>query len=134
MNATRSGGFALPAVVFLITVLAAVAGVLVNLTATSQSASLLALQAARAQDAAASGIAWAARAALVGGSCTSASFSSTAVGLKGFTISTTCSATTVTEGSGSYQVYSLSATAIAGAAATGDRASRTLVATVTSAP
>ena len=130
----RVRGFALPAAVFLITVLAAVAGVLINMTGGAEATSLLALQSARAQQAAASGIAWAARSALVGGACAGASFSSSATGLNGYTITTTCSARAVTEGATTYTVYSLSATAIAGAAATGDRASRTLVATVTTAP
>lgn len=131
---SRSRGFALPAAVFLITALAAVAGVLVNLTATSDASSMLTLQSARAQNAAASGLAWAARVALANGTCGAASFTPAVDGLRGFTITTGCTASTVTEGSNTYVVYSLTSTATAGAAATGDRASRTLVARVTSAP
>lgn len=126
-------GFTLAASVFLVSVLAALAAVVINISSAQQATSLMSLQGARAFNAAQSGLAYATRAAVVSNSCTGANFTLTAAGLVGFTVATTCRSTTVTEGATSYQVYSLSATATAGAAATGDLTARTLVATATTA-
>ena len=134
LRSGKAAGFALPAAIFLITVLAAIAGVLINIASSQQASSLLSIQGARAFNAAQSGLAYAARAALAGGTCANTSFSSTAAGLLGFTVNVTCSAVTGTEGTSTYVVYSLGATATAGASATGDLVTRTLLATVTSAP
>jgi MSHA biogenesis protein MshP len=127
-------GFALVAVIFLITALAALGAFLVTISSTQQSTSLLSIQGARAYEAAQSGMEWAVRQAVVGGSCANTSFGLSVTGLSGFTVDVACAATPVTEGADAYSVFSLSVTASAGTTATGDRVSRTLTATVTNAP
>ncbi len=125
-------GFSLVGTVFIITVLAAVAAFMVTITGTEQAAATYSLHGARAYAAAQSGIEWAARQALVAGSCAASATITPASGApNNFTITVTCAATSVTEGAKTYNVYNLSATATTGSTATADLITRSVQASVT---
>ena len=125
-------GFSLVATIFLITVLAALSAFLVTLTSTEQAAATYSLQGTRAYAAAQSGIEWAARQALVAGSCAASTTITPAAGApNNFTITVTCVATAVTEGARNYNIYNLKSTATGGSAASADLTSRQIQASIT---
>ena len=130
----RECGFTLVAVVFLITALATLAAFIANISTSQQMTTLLSVQNARAFNAAKSGLEWAIRSAIVGGSCSNTNFNLTPTGLSGFTVTLSCTGSAITEGTSPYTVYTLTVTANAGSATTGDLVSRTLISTVTTAP
>jgi MSHA biogenesis protein MshP len=125
-------GFSLVGTVFIITVLAALAAFLVTITGTEQAAATYSLQGASAYAAAQSGIEWAARQALVAGSCVGSTTITPALGAPGnFTLTVTCNTTSVTEGAKTYNVYNLTSTATTGSAATANLVTRVIQASVT---
>ncbi|HTT08834.1 MAG TPA: pilus assembly protein MshP [Gammaproteobacteria bacterium] len=128
-------GFSLVGTVFIITVLAALAAFLVTISGTEQAAATYSLQGARAYAAALSGIEWAARQALPpggGGSCAASTTITSASGApNNFTITVTCTSTSVTEGANTYNVYNLTSTATTGSTASADLISRTIQASIT---
>ena len=126
-------GFALIPALFLIVVVGLLAAVAVRVTTAQQETVLLGLQQARALSAARAGIDWAAYNALHG-SCAGGSLNLSAASLAGYTVVVTCAATAYTDGNGSFQAYSIVATATFGSYGTHDFARRVVSATFTNEP
>ena len=126
----RRRGFALVPALFLIVVVGLLAAVAVRITTAQQETVVLGLQQARALAAARAGIDWAAYNAL-NGSCAGGTLNLSAASLAGYTVVVTCSATAYTDGNGSFQAYSIAATATFGNYGTADYARRLVRATFT---
>lgn len=124
-------GFALVTALFLIVVLAGLGLVAVKLSVVQHQTVSLSIQAARAFQAAQSGIEYGAHRALSAGSCGATSFSYTEGGLSGITVDVSCTASTHGEGASITSVYALQAFARAGVYGTPDYVSRRIRATVT---
>lgn len=124
-------GFSLVPALFLLVVLAALGIVAVRLTGVQQQTVVLAMQSGRAYSAARSGINWSAYQALVNGSCGSSTLTLTEAGLAGFSVDTSCSSTTHTEGPNTVNVYVIDSFAWAGSYGTPDYVSRRIRTTVT---
>lgn len=129
----RQSGFSLIPALFLLVVLAALGAAAVRLSAIEHQTVVLAMQSSRAYAAAQAGIEWSAYQALVNGSCGSSTLSLTEGGLAGFSVATTCTGTTHTEGSATVSVYVLEAFARSGVYGAPDYVSRRIRATVTDA-
>lgn len=129
----RLRGFSLVPALFLLIVLAGLGAVAVRITGVGAQTVVLGMQTARAYAAARSGIEWASYRALVSGTCAPGSLALTEAGAAGFTVDTSCSSTTHTEGSSSVRIYVIEAFAHAGAYGTPDYVSRRLRATITDA-
>jgi MSHA biogenesis protein MshP len=125
-----SGGFALVPALFLIVVVGLLAVIAVRVTTAQQETVTLGLQQARALTAARAGIDWAAYNAL-NGSCAGGTLTLPAASLAGYTVVVTCVATAFTDGGGSYQSYSIGATATFGNYGTADFSRRVVRATFT---
>lgn len=136
MSARGAGqtGFALLGAIFLLVVLAGLGVVAVRLSGVQHHSVSLSIQAARAFQAAHSGIEYAAYRALAAGVCAPASFTLTEGGLAGFSVDVACTATAHAEGAGTTNVYALEAFAWSGIYATPDYVSRRIRATVTDSP
>lgn len=137
MNARRlNGGFSLVSAIFIVVVVAMIAGAMVNLGNVQRTTPLLALMGLRASAAAASGMEWAIATVLATGACpaigSSVGFAGTA--LEGFTATIGCSAAPLVEGARSYTVYQLTVTAEAGQEGAEDHFRRRLTASVSDAP
>lgn len=126
-------GISLVPALFLLIVLAALGVVAVRLSAVQSQTVVLAMQSARAFSAARSGIDWAAYQALVNGSCANATLTLSESGLGGFSVETTCSVTTHSEGSQTVSVYTIEAFASSGAYGSPDYVSRRIRSTITDA-
>jgi MSHA biogenesis protein MshP len=124
------GGFALVPALFLIVVVGLLAVVAVRVTTAQQETVTLGLQQARALAAARAGIDWAAYNALHG-SCAGGTLTLPAASLAGYTVVVTCVSTAFTDGGGSYQSYSIGATATFGNYGTADFSRRVVRATFT---
>ncbi len=133
MKSHRQKGFSLVPALFLLVVLAALGAVAVRLSAIGQQTVVLGMQSSRAYAAAQTGIEWSAYQAINGGSCASSTLSLSEGGLIGFTVDTSCSSTSHTEGSGTTNVYVLEAFAHSGVYGEPDYVSRQIRATVTDA-
>lgn len=131
--ACRQRGFSLVPALFLLVVLAALGAVAVRLTAVEHQTVVLAMQSTRAYAAAQTGIEWSAYQAITNGSCASSTLSLTEGGLTGFTVDTSCAATSHAEGAATTNVYVLEAFAYSGIYGTPDYVSRRVRATVTDA-
>lgn len=118
---------------FLLVVLAALGAVAVRMTAVQQQTVVLAMQSARAFSAARVGVDWAAYQALNNGSCGAATFALTETGLAGFSLQTSCTSSTHSEGPNTVTVYSIVAFAWSGTYGTPDYVSRRIRSTVTDA-
>lgn len=129
----KQRGFSLVPALFLLVVLAALGAVAVRLSAIEHQTFVLALQSSRAYAAAQAGIEWSSYQALVNGSCGNSSVALTEGGLSGFTVDTTCSSSTHSEGSVTTSVYVLEAFAYSGVYGAPDYVSRRVRATVTDA-
>jgi len=131
----RARGFSLVGAIFLIVVIALLAGFMVTIGALSRATPAAGAMGARAHYAAVSGIEWGAHQALAvaGAPVCFASPASFAAEF-GFTLDVTCAATPVTEGTQTYVVFDIVATARRGSPTGGDYFSRTLSASVASAP
>lgn len=129
----KQRGFSLVPALFLLVVLAALGAVAVRLSAIEHQTFVLALQSSRAYAAAQAGIEWSSYQALVNGSCGNSSVALTEGGLSGFTVDTTCSSSTHSEGALTTSVYVLEAFAYSGVYGTPDYVSRRVRATVTDA-
>jgi len=126
MGLRRQKGFSLVSAIFIIVVLAALAGYMLSIGGANRVSTTAALQGARAYQAARSGISWAAymvtRAAdqaTARNNCTNvvnpANFTLTATGLNGFTVSLDCSFTEHNQqGNDNVTVYRLTAVANSG--------------------
>ncbi len=129
----KQRGFSLVPALFLLVVLAALGAVAVRLSAIEHQTFVLALQSSRAYAAAQAGIEWSSYQALVNGSCGNSSVALTEGGLSGFTVDTTCSSSTHSEGALTTSVYVLEAFAYSGVYGAPDYVSRRVRATVTDA-
>ena len=127
----RQRGFALVTALFLIVVLAGLGLVAVKLSTVQHQTVSLAIQAARAFQAAQSGIEYGAYRALSAGACGATSFNYTEGGLAGITVDVTCTASSHGEGASITNVYALQAFARYGVYGTPDYVSRRIRATVT---
>lgn len=128
-------GFTLVTAVFIIVVVALLAAFMVTIGTTQRQVSTWSILGARAYAAAASGMERAVHGALAGGcAAVPAGFTLTGGTLAGYQVTLQCSAETVTEGTDTYAVYALTATASFGAPGSADFVGRTLTATVTDAP
>lgn len=123
-------GFALLSALFILVVLAGLGIVAVKLAGVQHHSVSLSLQAARAFQAAQSGIEYGAYRALTTGTCAPAAFAYSEGGLNGFNLNLTCTATIHTEGAGTTTVYALQAFAWFGTYGTPDYVSRRILATV----
>lgn len=131
----RQRGVGLVAALFLVVVLGALGAFIVTIGATQQQAPVLAVQGARAYNAARSGIDWGIYQAIPPTSCLPlTTFPITGPGLNGFTVSVQCTSTPHTEGGTPFQVFTIISTATFGAFGGVDYYSRTIEATVTDAP
>jgi MSHA biogenesis protein MshP len=126
----RRDGFALVPALFLIVVVGLLAVVAVRITTAQQETVVLGLQQARALAAARAGIDWAAYNAL-NGSCAGGTLNLAAASLAGYTVVVTCAATAYADGNGSFQAYSITATATFGNYGGADFARRVVRATFT---
>ncbi len=126
-------GFTLVAALFLLVVLAGLAAVAVRLAGVQQQTVNLAIQSARAFQAATSGVEYAAYRALSGGFCGASTVNYTEGGLAGFTVTTSCSSSAHAEGASVTTVYLVEAFARSGVYGAPDYVSRRIRATVTDA-
>ncbi|HXY97934.1 MAG TPA: hypothetical protein VEH00_13295 [Steroidobacteraceae bacterium] len=128
-------GFSLVVTLFVVLVLAALAAFALQIGVTQQQTVNFGLLNARAQAAADSGIQYGANQALVAASCpASTTLNPAAVGLPGFTLIVTCSASAHQIAANTYQAYVLTSTAQYGAYGASDYVSRTSSLTVNNAP
>lgn len=130
---TTQNGFSLVPALFLLVVLSALGIVAVRLAGVQHQTVVLAMQSGRAYAAARSGIDWSAYQALVNGNCGASTLVLTETGLSGFSVETTCSSTTHTEGPNTVRVYVIDAFAWSGSYGTPDYVSRRVRSTVTDA-
>ena len=134
MNGSRrQRGFSLVPALFLLVVLSALGIVAARLAGVQHQTVVLAIQSGRAYAAARSGIDWSAYQALVNGNCAASTLALTEAGLSGFSVETTCSSTTHTEGPNTVRVYVIDAFAWSGSYGTPDYVSRRIRSTVTDA-
>jgi len=101
--------------------------------AVQQQTVVLAMQSARAYAAARTGIDWSAYQAVVNSSCASSTLALTEAGLAGFSVQTSCSSTTHSEGPNTVSVYVIDAFAWSGSYGTPDYVSRRIRSTLTDA-
>ncbi|MSQ67976.1 MAG: hypothetical protein EXR83_07250 [Gammaproteobacteria bacterium] len=127
------GGFALVSAVFLVVIVALMAGYAVSIGTSQQADATLSLLGDRAEFAAQSGLEWAVARVATDSACPLAgtSFSATGSGLDNFTLAVSCTSTSVTEGSITYPVYALTVTASRGVQSTEDYVQRVVTAQVT---
>ncbi|WP_029910812.1 pilus assembly protein MshP [Pelobacter seleniigenes] len=125
MNMYRSlknqAGFTLVQAIFILVVLALLGAAMVRLIGVQSSTSVMALQQARAYQAARSGLEWGAARASTGAGCTGG------MTINGFQVAVVCQVNAFTEGSiGPYNVYRISAEAVSGVYGSPDYVSRTV--------
>lgn len=133
MNKKLQSGFSLVPALFLLVVLAALGIVAVRLAGVQHQTVVLAMQSGRAYAAARSGADWSAYQALVNNNCGSSTLTLTEAGLAGFSVTTSCSSTTHSEGPNSTRVFVIDAFAWSGSYGTPDYVSRRIRSTVTDA-
>ncbi|MCX9155078.1 hypothetical protein OPU71_02955 [Niveibacterium sp. 24ML] len=125
----RERGFLLPAAVFLLVVLAGLAAFLLRVGATAQQGAALDVQGARAYQAARAGIELGLFQVQRNNACTASQTVPLPVGLNGFSVTLTCSATAFQEGGNARALYLLVSTASYGTVASSDFVERQIVAT-----
>lgn len=132
----RCAGFTILAALFLLVVLSALGAFMITVGGVQQATPVMSLQGSRAQYAAHAGLEWAlhtidAAAGAVPGWCPgSTAFALAGGALQGFSVNVACDGVeAVTEGSASYNVYSLTVTSTRGSPGSPGFASRTLRAT-----
>ena len=137
VRAHRQRGFSLVAAIFIIVVLAAIGTFILTVSTVQKATTATTLQAARAYDAARSGIEWGIYQA-VNGSCLAGPTSvdvSAAPGLGSFNaVQVSCSDTDHAEGSNNIKVYVITATASAGTFGQPYYVSRQIRVSATNAP
>ena len=118
---SNQAGFTLVQAIFILVVLALLGAAMVRLIGVQSSTSVMALQQARAYQAARSGLEWGAARAAAGADCNGN------MQINGFGVSVVCGIANFTEGSQPpYPVYSISATATIGIFGNPDFVSRRL--------
>jgi len=101
----NQAGFTLVQAIFILVVLALLGAAMVRLIGVQSSTSVMALQQARAYQAARSGLEWGAARAAIPANCNGA------MTINGFQVAVACNAQNFIEGSTTYAVFSISATA-----------------------
>lgn len=135
MNATAQRGFSLVAAIFLIVIIALVAAFMVTIGSVQRTTSAYSVVGARNYVAASSAVEWAVHHVLSGPACFPSPTTFPLDSSSGtFQITLTCAATPVTEGAIDYIVFDIMATAEYGTSGQDDYFSRTLAASVSSAP
>lgn len=129
----KQSGFSLVPALFLLVVLAGLGVVAVRMMAVQQQTVVLTMQSARAYAAARAGVDWSAYQAVINSSCANSTLALTEAGLAGFSVETSCSSTTHSEGPNSVSVYVIDAFAWSGNYGTPDYVSRRIRSTVTDA-
>lgn len=132
MIVCRHSGFSLVPALFLLVVLGTLGAVAVRVNMIEQQTVVLSMQSSRALAAARTGIERAAYLATNSGACTASTFSLNEGGLNGVTVSTTCSATTHTEGPNTVTVYRIEAFSRSGSFGTPSYVSRRIRASISS--
>ena len=132
----RSGGFTLVSVIFLLVVVATLGAFMVSIGTTQRETSTLSVLSGRALAAAESGIEWAVHSVLTSDACfaSPATFTLSGGAAAGYSVTATCSATSHVEGADTYNVFRLAVTASRGSPGSIGHVSRTIRASVTSAP
>jgi MSHA biogenesis protein MshP len=142
----RQRGVVLIAAIFLVVVMGALSAYLLTISGTMQYSSLTTVLDARASSAARAGVEWAVYEALQGGggACsnspgTTTSFTLTQPGLNGYSVSVTCTSSSHTEGTATFDVYVIDSIASRGSRINGGfgdptYVQRELKAVVTNAP
>ncbi len=133
MKRKQQRGISLIPALFLLIVLAGLGVVAVRMSAVQQQTVVLAMQGARAYSAARTGLEWSAYQALNNASCATATVALTEAGLAGFSVQTSCSSTTHSEGPASVTIFVIDAFASTGAYGTPDYVSRRVRSTITDA-
>lgn len=130
----RVRGFSIVAAVFLIVVVAMIAGYAVTIGSVQQADTTSALLAARADAAASSGLEWGIARVTRDNACPAAtsSFSLAGTTLSAFNVSVTCSSSAITEGATSYALFTLTATATFSSVGSEDYTRRVATAQVSS--
>ncbi len=124
-------GFSLLTAIFLLVVVAGLVGYMVSLAVVQHSTQAMAVQGARALQAARSGLDYAARRALESGICPASemlSFAGDEAALRAFRVTLQCSASTHVEADSTVNVYRITALAESGSYAQGGLASPDYVA------
>ena len=127
-------GFSLVSAIFLLVVLAGLAGYAVRVAVMQQQTVNLALRATQAFHAASSGVQWAAYRAVSAGFCGPDTVSLTESGTNGFSVRAGCVQSVHTEGSSTVNVYVIDVLAESGSYGGPDYVSRRLQAKITDTP
>jgi len=132
----RSGGFTLVSVIFLLVVVATLGAFMVTIGTTQRETSALSILSARALAAAEAGMEWAVHSVLTADACfaSPATFSLSGGAAAGYSVTATCSSSSHVEGPVAYNVSRISVTASRGSPGSIGHVSRTIRASVTSAP
>lgn len=132
MSRISQRGFSLLSAIFLVVVVAMIAGFAVSIGNAQRSGSVLGLLATRAGFAAQSGLEWAIAEVTARHACVPAGtrVQPAGSGLDGFVVAIDCAAVAVVEGAASYTVFALEVAASAGAEGTEDYVQRRVSAQV----
>lgn len=127
----RSRGFTLVTAVFLLVVVALVAGYALSIGTTQRADTTLSLLGKRGDFAARSGLEWGIAKVVQDNTCpVGTSFMPAGTGIDGFSVAVSCSSATVTEGASTYPIFTLTVTATRGSEGSEDFARRTVSAQV----
>lgn len=131
-------GFTLVTAIFLLVVVAGLVGAMINLSVVQHSAVVMSVQGARAMQASRSGLEYGIYQALAG-NCANETVSFTVPALKPFSVNLTCTSSSHTESTATFDFYELTATSASGSyitagSANPDYISRTIRVTVSSEP
>ena len=129
-------GFSLVSAVFLLVIVAALGAFMVTIGTTQRETSTLSVLGGRALAAAGSGMEWAVQRVLSDDACTAfpASFALSGGAAGGYAVAASCAAFPQVEGAAAYNVFRLTVTASRGNAGESGFVSRTIRATVATAP
>jgi len=135
MRARGTAGFGLVPAIFLLVVLSLVGAVMLRLVGVSSATASLSLRAARAFQAARSGVEWGTRQVTLLGACPATStLALTQGGLAGFSVTVSCTSSRHVDSASTTTNYLITSNASAGAFGTRDYVSRRVRGTVTDAP
>lgn len=131
---TQQTGASLITAIFLLVGVAVLLSFTINISGVQRDTSLLSLKAARALQAARSGIEWGSSQALNSASCTDTTFDIPASGNMDFSVNVVCTETTHIENITSFTIFNITSTATHGTYGGLDFVSRSLNASVSVSP